>query len=55
MATIASINPFPNDVRSAFQDYIHQPEYSNRARIPYANWRQMHIFLTPNQKPENST
>jgi transposase InsO family protein len=56
MATTASINPFPNDVRSAFQDYIHQPEYSNRARIPYANWRQMHIFLdTPDQKPENST
>ncbi|KIN03298.1 hypothetical protein OIDMADRAFT_53095 [Oidiodendron maius Zn] len=56
MATIASINPFPNNVRNAFQDYIHQPEYSNRARIPYANWRQMHIFLdTPDQKPENST
>ena len=38
------------------QDYIHQPQYSNRALIPYANWRQIHIFLdTPDQKPENPT
>lgn len=39
MATIASINPFPNDVRIAFQTYIQIPQYSKRNKewIPYEN------------------
>src|SRR5690242_17083989 len=37
--SIASINPFPNDVRIAFQSYIQGPNYVNRERIPYAKWR----------------
>ena len=42
---IASINPFPNDVRTAFQVYIQDPSYINRERIKYSNWRQLHFFL----------
>ncbi len=30
---IASINPFPNDVRHAFQAYIQDFAYVNRERI----------------------
>jgi hypothetical protein len=33
-ATIESINPFPNDVRLAFQAYIQDPSHINRERIP---------------------
>jgi hypothetical protein len=58
MATIAAINPFPNDVRAAFDSYIKSPQYSkrNRERIPYAKWCQMRIFLTnPTLKPQNPT
>jgi hypothetical protein len=52
--TITSINPFPNDVRTAFQTYIQSPGYSNRERIPHAKWRQLHIFIdAPHLKPEN--
>jgi hypothetical protein len=38
MATIAAINPFPNNVRTAFNSYIKSPQYSrrNRERILYA-------------------
>jgi hypothetical protein len=58
MATIAAINPFPNDVRTAFDSYIKSPQYSrrNRERIPYAKWCQMRIFLTDlTLKPHNPT
>jgi hypothetical protein len=49
---IASINPFPNDVRIAFQAYIQEPSYINRERIEYSKWRQLHIFLNdPTLKP----
>ena len=52
-ATITSINPFPNDTRSAFQVFIQAPAYTNRERIPYEKWRQMHIYLDrPDLKPE---
>lgn len=30
MATIASINPFPHDVRTAFEAYINSTTYHNR-------------------------
>jgi hypothetical protein len=33
MATIASINPFPNDVRTAFEAYISNPTYYNRGQL----------------------
>ena len=46
MATITAINPFPNDVRAAFDSYIKSPQYCNRERVPYAKWCQMRIFLT---------
>ena len=53
-ATIASINPFPRDVRNAFQDYIQDPQYNNRKHIPYPKWRRIYIFLDdPSIKPEN--
>jgi Integrase zinc binding domain len=53
-AIIASINPFPNDTRIAFQSFIQGPGYINRERIDYAKWRQLHIFLDePNLKPQN--
>lgn len=56
MAAIASINPFPNDVRLAFQAYIDGPGYNNRERLPYEKWRQMHIYLdNPTLKPEGAT
>ena len=42
---IASINPFPHDVRTAFQSYIQSSEYINRERIPYAKWQRMHCFI----------
>jgi hypothetical protein len=52
--TITSINPFPNDVRTAFQTYIQSGGYINRERIPYAKWRQLHIFINaPHLKPGN--
>jgi hypothetical protein len=54
IATVTSINPFPNDARLAFQSYIQDPDYINRERIPYAKWRQMHIFIDdPALKPAN--
>jgi hypothetical protein len=54
--SIASINPFPNDVRIAFQSYIQGPNYVNQERIPYAKWRQLHIFINnPDLKLENPT
>ena len=55
-AVIASINPFPNDVRIAFQSYIQSPDYINRERVPYEKWNRMHIHLdTPDLKPDNVT
>lgn len=54
IATVTSINPFPNDTRLAFQSYIQDPDYINRERIPYTKWRQMHIFIDdPALKPAN--
>jgi hypothetical protein len=48
----ASINPFPQDVRAAFQVYIEDPAYVNRECIEYSNWRQLYIFLDdPELKP----
>jgi aspartyl/asparaginyl beta-hydroxylase (cupin superfamily) len=55
-AIVASINPFPNEVRIAFQAYIQGPNYINRERIPYEKWNRMHLHLdTPDLKPENPT
>ncbi|KFY96373.1 hypothetical protein V500_02472, partial [Pseudogymnoascus sp. VKM F-4518 (FW-2643)] len=52
--TIASINPFPNDVRIAFQAYTQDPKYINRERIPYEKWHRIHVHLdNPTLKPEN--
>ena len=53
-AIVASINPFPSDIRAAFQSYIQAPKYVNRERIPYEKWHQMHIHLdNPHLKPDN--
>ena len=55
-ATIESINPFPNDVRTAYQAYIQSPQYSNRERIEYSKWRQLHFFIDdPTLKPTTPT
>jgi transposase len=45
MATIASINPFPNDVRTAFEAYISSPTYSNREQLSYNKWDDIHTIL----------
>ena len=39
------VNPFPNDVRNAFQAFIQGPGYTNRERIEYTKWRELHILL----------
>ena len=55
-ATTAAINPFPNDVRSAFEAYVQSPTYANRERIEYSKWRELHILLdNPHNKPRNQT
>lgn len=38
-------NPFPNDVRRAFDEFIHSDSYSNRERIEYSKWVRLHIHL----------
>ena len=54
MAT--AINPFPNDVRKAFQDLISAPGYQNKERIPYDKWHRIHVFLdNPQTRPDNPT
>lgn len=51
---ITSINPFPNNMRTAFQAYIQDPHHVNRERIPYSKWQKMHLFIDdPTLKPEN--
>ena len=45
MATISLINPFPNDVRTVFQEYITGETYVNREHLPYDKQHQMHVFL----------
>jgi len=53
---VASINPFPNDVRVIFQEYLQSDKYTNRESIPYKKWNQMHVFLhDPTLKPEDPT
>ena len=50
----ALINPFPNDVRNAFQAYIESPTYTDRERIEYTKWRELHVLLdNPDRKPRN--
>jgi hypothetical protein len=52
--TIAQINPFPQDVRTAFQAYIHSFTYSNSERIDYSKYRQLLLYLqNPSMKPTN--
>jgi hypothetical protein len=54
MATIGSINPFPNDVHTAFEEYINSNTYHNREQLPYEKWHQMHVLLDdPTIKPED--
>jgi hypothetical protein len=45
MATIAIINPFPHDVRTAFQDYISSSTYYNREQLSHEKWSQIHTIL----------
>jgi hypothetical protein len=45
MATIASINPFPNDVRTAFEAYISSSTYYNREQLPHAKWSLIRTIL----------
>ena len=44
-AIVASINPFPVDVRIAFQSYIQSPHYINQGRIPYQKWNRVQVTL----------
>lgn len=43
--TIAQINPFPQDVRTAFQTYIHSLSYINRERMDYLKYCQLLYYL----------
>jgi hypothetical protein len=55
-AVIVSINPFPNDVRIAFQSYIQSPDYINREHMPYEKCNRMHAHLDiPDLKPDSPT
>jgi hypothetical protein len=55
-SSTASINPFPNDVRNAFEAYIYDSKYINRERIEYSKWCELHILLdNPHKKPQNPT
>ena len=55
MAAITTINPFLNDVRTAFKTFIHTANYRNRERILYKRWRQMHFFIDdPTLKPKDN-
>jgi hypothetical protein len=50
-AKIASINPFPNDVRIAFDEYINSTNYINWERIEFNTWHQLHVYIEyPNLK-----
>jgi hypothetical protein len=52
MATIALINPFPNNVQSAFEAYISSDTYHNREQLSYEKWSSMcNILNNPAQKP----
>ncbi|KFY81192.1 hypothetical protein V499_00018 [Pseudogymnoascus sp. VKM F-103] len=45
MATITSINPFPYDVRTAFEAYISSPTYYNREQFSHQKWSQIRTIL----------
>jgi len=45
MATITSINPFPFDVRSAFEAYISSLTYYNREQFSHERWSQIYTIL----------
>ena len=45
MATITSINPFPNDVRTAFEAYISSTTYYNREQLSYDKWERICTIL----------
>jgi hypothetical protein len=45
MATITSINPFPNDVRTAFEAYISSTTYYNREQLSYDKWEHICAIL----------
>ena len=45
MATITSINPFPNDVRTAFEAYISSTTYYNREQLSYDKWDRIRTIL----------
>ncbi|CEJ93248.1 hypothetical protein VHEMI08853 [[Torrubiella] hemipterigena] len=38
-------NPLPNDVRKAFDEFIHGSEFNNRERIEYSKWVRLHVHL----------
>ncbi|CEJ92864.1 hypothetical protein VHEMI08492 [[Torrubiella] hemipterigena] len=47
---------FPNDVRKAFDEFIHADSYNNRERIEYSKWVRLHIHLDQsNLVPETQT
>jgi hypothetical protein len=45
MATIALINPFLNDVRTAFKAYISSTTYYNQEQLLYEKWDCMCTIL----------
>ncbi|RFU28623.1 hypothetical protein B7463_g7723, partial [Scytalidium lignicola] len=53
MATVESINPFPNDVRFAFEELITAEDYINHQRITPQHWQRIHVFVdNPSLKPD---
>jgi hypothetical protein len=45
MATITLINPFLNDVHTAFKAYISSTTYYNRKQLSYDKWEHICIIL----------
>jgi hypothetical protein len=45
MATITLINPFPYDVRTAFEAYTSSPTYYNREQFSHEKWSQIRTIL----------
>ena len=45
MTAIGYVNPFPSDVRRAFEAYMSSNTYYNREQISYEKWQHMRIIL----------
>jgi hypothetical protein len=45
MATIALINPFPHNVRTAFKAYMSSTTYYNHKQFTHEKWHYMYVIL----------